>query len=349
MGSSGSKACLKSLHCDKKKKAKREEALKQKRDLEGELCTIKQELAGCMSCCERLQKEKEEARVTFEEARVTCEETLQRLQKEKKAELLQLEERLRAFYSAEWDKTHQAYQEEANKCQALMQQQVEEVRSKQEALRKEQEVCHAQQMEAVTQQYETTLQELQKTHQQNVNALDKTLKDSEASLSRQIEELASENNNLKMKLQAEEEKRRILSENSQKDAHTLYLEQELESLKVVLEIKIEQLHQQDKKLMHMDKLVETNVQLEECLTKLQQENEDYRARVDKHAERSKQLSSEQAVLRQTLQKETNVVKRLSMEKEELVWRLHNYDVTSTLRRISPQSSTTFPTAPLSPR
>lgn len=42
---------------------------------------------------------------------------------------------------------------------------------------------------------------------------------------------------------------------AQKDSHTVYLEQELESLKVVLEIKNNQLHQKEKKLMEMDKLV----------------------------------------------------------------------------------------------
>lgn len=41
----------------------------------------------------------------------------------------------------------------------------------------------------------------------------------------------------------------------QKDSHTLYLEQELESLKVVLDIKNKQLHQQEKKMMELDKLV----------------------------------------------------------------------------------------------
>ncbi|XP_062378869.1 microtubule-associated tumor suppressor 1 isoform X2 [Sardina pilchardus] len=328
--------------------AEREEFLKQKKDLTGELSSIKQELAGSVSCCERLEKEKEEAQLTFEE-------TLQKLREEHQEELVQLEERLRTFYSAEWDKTHQAYQEEADKCRALMQQQVEDVRSKQEALRQEQEALHAQQMETLRQQNEATLQELQKTHEQNMNALDKTLKDSEASLSRQIEELAVENNELKTKLQAEEERRRILSEKSQKDAHTLYLEQELESLKVVLEMKTQQLHQQDKKLMQMDKTVETNAKLEECLIKVQQENEDYRARMDKHQALSRQLSSEQAMLQQTLQKESKVNKRLSMENEELLWKLHNGDLSSP-RRLSPTSpfhsprnSASFPTAPLSPR
>lgn len=41
----------------------------------------------------------------------------------------------------------------------------------------------------------------------------------------------------------------------QRDSHTLYLEQELDSLKVVLDLKTQQLHQQEKKLMELEKLV----------------------------------------------------------------------------------------------
>ena len=41
----------------------------------------------------------------------------------------------------------------------------------------------------------------------------------------------------------------------QKTPQLMYLEQELESLKAVLEIKNEKLHQQDIKLMKMEKLV----------------------------------------------------------------------------------------------
>lgn len=99
----------------------------------------------------------------------------------------------------------------------------------------------------------------------------------------------------------------------QKDSHTLYLEQELESLKVVLDIKNKQLHQQEKKMMELDKLVrpeadgntrwasrqamllrkkrliyfsfqkDKNVMLDESLKKVQQENEDLKARMDRHA------------------------------------------------------------------
>lgn len=115
-------------------------------------------------CYERLHKEKEEVRVSFEES-------LQKLEEQHKEELVQLEDRcgihlcwsdhkldlrshiqmgffpllsdptlmfdcgtkcvilclrLRSFYQTEWDKVHQTYQEEADKCRMLMEQQVRE-------------------------------------------------------------------------------------------------------------------------------------------------------------------------------------------------------------------------------
>lgn len=57
----------------------------------------------------------------------------------------------------------------------------------------------------------------------------------------------------------------VLCLRAQKDSHTLYLEQELESLKVVLEIKNNQLHQKEKKLMEMDKMVSITLSRHEDL------------------------------------------------------------------------------------
>lgn len=332
----------------------REEALRQKKELALELANLRNELSLSAQCCERLRQEKEEERVSLEER-------LRQLGEEQKEERERLEERLRSFYQEEWDKVHQAYQEEADRCRTLVEQQLEELKARQEAQRQEQEESHRTQIESLRKQYETSIQELKSCQQQDLDKLDSTLKETQASLSERISDLTRENEELKEKLRVEEERRRLLSDKTQKDAHTLYLEQELESLKVVLEMRNSQLHQQDKKLMQMDKLMESHVKLEECLNKVQQENEDYRARMDKHAALSRQLSSEQALLQQTLQKESKVNKRLSMENEELLWKLHNGDLASP-RRLSPTSpfpsprnSASFPSAttatatPLSPR
>ncbi|KAF6739406.1 Microtubule-associated tumor suppressor 1-like protein A [Oryzias melastigma] len=329
----------------------REEALKQKTELSAELTKLRGELAASAQTCQRLQREKEEARLGFEES-------LRRQQEQHQEELQQLEDRLRTVYQEEWDKCLQEYQEEADRFRASTEQQVEQLRSRHEAELRSQEECHSQRAESERQQHAASVEGMRSVHQGELQELQSALKETQTSMEDRISALTAETEELNQKLRVEEERRRqILSDKNLKDSHTVYLERELESLKVVLDLKNNQLHQKEKKLMEMEKMVEVNVKLEETLKKVQQENEDYKARMDKHAALSRQLSTEQALLQQTLQKESKVNKRLSMENEELLWKLHNGDLLASPRRLSPTSpygsprnSASFPTAtPLSPR
>ncbi|XP_076877415.1 microtubule-associated tumor suppressor 1 homolog A isoform X3 [Brachyhypopomus gauderio] len=332
--------------------AEHEDAVKRRQELSVELLHLHENLVSSVHACERLEQEKEELRTAFDGV-------LQKVQEQHHSDLLDLEERLKTFYLAEWEKAHQTYQDEADKCKAQMEQQLEELKASHDSMKKDLEASHEEKVESLKEHYEKSLEEIRKSHDQEMQALEITLKDAEATLSNQIEELAAENVFLNEKLKVEEERKRQFAEKYQKDSHTLYLEQELESLKVVLDIKNKQIHQQDKKLMQMDKLLEKNVKLDECLKKVQQENEDLKARMDKHAALSRQLSSEQATLQESLQKETKVNKRLSMENEELLWKLQNGDLSSP-RKISPSSSASvslrsprssgvFSSLPVSPR
>ncbi|XP_033933438.1 microtubule-associated tumor suppressor 1 homolog A isoform X2 [Pseudochaenichthys georgianus] len=232
----------------RKKKRKREEALKQKKSLSLELATLRDELVASAQCCERLQQGREELRVRLEEA-------LQRLQQQHQEQLVQLEDRLRSFYQTEWDKVHQTYQEEADRWRTLMEQQVEELRSRHEAERKDTAESHSQKMESLRGQHETSTQELKRIQHTELENLNTSLKDTETSLSEKVSGLCAEKEALSEKLGAEEERRKqTLTDKNLKNSHTVYLEQELDSLKVVLELKNNQLHQKEKKLMDMDKL-----------------------------------------------------------------------------------------------
>ncbi|XP_047208940.1 microtubule-associated tumor suppressor 1 homolog A isoform X3 [Girardinichthys multiradiatus] len=303
--------------------AERDEATRQCRRLSQELVDLKGELDCSVHLSECLEREKKELHATLHNA-------TQKLQDEHKKELAELEQKLEAVYKAEWDNVHLTYQEEANKYKTLMQQQMEELKANHEAMKLQLESSHAEQLQSVKQQYEMSLEELRKVHTQEMQSFEQTLKDAEAAMS--------------------------------KDSHTLYLEQELESLKVVLDIKNKQLHQQEKKLMGIGKLTEKNVKLDEILIKVKQENEDLKARMERHAALSRQLSTEQTMLQESLQKESKVNKRLSMENEELLWKLHNGDLNSprkvspsptspshSFRLQSPRSSGFFSSPPVSPR
>ncbi|XP_054454031.1 microtubule-associated tumor suppressor 1 homolog A [Anoplopoma fimbria] len=333
--------------------AERDEATRQCRDLSQELDSLQGELVCSVHSSERLEKEKDELRVALQTA-------LQEQQEQHQNDLAKLEQRLQAFYQGELDKVLLTYQEKTDQCKTLMQQQMGELKASHEAMKLELESSHAEQLQSVKQQYEMSLEELSKVHNQDLQSLERTLKETGAALSGQIEELTVENNAMIEKLTAMENRRKQLAEKSQKDSHTLYLEQELESLNVVLDIKNKQLHQQENKMMEINTLTDKNVKLDENLKKVQQENEDLKARMERHYALSRQLSTEQAVLQESLQKESKVNKRLSMEKEELMWKLHNGDLSSP-RKVSPTSpsrsfslqsprcSDVFSSPPVSPR
>ncbi|XP_074678752.1 microtubule-associated tumor suppressor 1 isoform X1 [Strix aluco] len=318
--------------------SEREEALKQRKELSQELVNLRGELVTTSAACEKLERDRNELQVAYEGF-------LQKLNQQHHNDLAELEERLKQFYTAECEKLQSICIEEAEKYKAQLQEQVDNLNITHENFKLELENSHSEKVEELKKEYESSFSELKSAHESERKSLEDSFKEKQELLERKIDELKSENDFLSEKLKLEEQKQTAKEKASLKNPQIMYLEQELESLKAVLEIKNEKLHQQDIKLMKMEKLLENNTILMDKLKKVQQENEELKARMDKHMELSRQLSTEQAVLQESLEKESKVNKRLSMENEELLWKLHNGDLCSP-RKLSPSS----PSVPLqSPR
>ncbi|NXO26753.1 MTUS1 protein, partial [Cisticola juncidis] len=305
-----------------------EEALKQRKELSQELINLRGELVTTSAACEKLERDRNELQVAYEGF-------LQKLNQQHHDDLAELEERLKQFYTAECEKLQSICIEEAEKYKAQLQEQVDNLNTTHESFKLELENRHSEKVEELKKEYESSFSG--NTHESERKLLEDSFKEKQELMEKQIGELKSENNSLSEKLKLEEQKQIAKEKANLKNPQIMYLEQELESLKAVLEIKNEKLHQQDIKLMKMEKLVENNAILMDKLKKIQQENEELKARMDKHMELSRQLSTEQAVLQESLEKESKVNKRLSMENEELLWKLHNGDLCSP-RKLSPSSS-----------
>ncbi|XP_010568350.1 PREDICTED: microtubule-associated tumor suppressor 1 isoform X3 [Haliaeetus leucocephalus] len=318
--------------------SEREEALKQRKELSQELVNLRGELVTTSAACEKLERDRNELQVAYEGF-------LQKLNQQHHNDLAELEERLKQFYTAECEKLQSICIEEAEKYKAQLQEQVDNLNITHENFKLELENSHSEKVEELKKEYESSFSELKSAHESERKSLEDSFKEKQEWLEKKIDELKCENDSLSEKLKLEEQKQIAKEKANLKNPQIMYLEQELESLKAVLEIKNEKLHQQDIKLMKMEKLLETNTILTDKLKKVQQENEELKARMDKHMELSRQLSTEQAVLQESLEKESKVNKRLSMENEELLWKLHNGDLCSP-RKLSPSS----PSVPLqSPR
>ncbi|NXF23962.1 MTUS1 protein, partial [Rhodinocichla rosea] len=311
--------------------SEREEALKQRKALSQELVNLRGELVTTSAACEKLERDRNELQVAYEGY-------LQKLNQKHNDDLAEVEEKLKQFYTAECEKLRSICIEEAEKYKAQLQEQVDNLNTTHESFKLELENRHSEKVEELKKEYESSFSgKYFSTHESERKSLEDSFKEKQELLEKKIDELKSENNSLSEKLKLEEQKQIAKEKANLKNPQIMYLEQELESLKAVLEIKNEKLHQQDIKLMKMEKLVENNTILMDKLKKVQQENEELKARMDKHMELSRQLSTEQAVLQESLEKESKVNKRLSMENEELLWKLHNGDLCSP-RKLSPSSS-----------
>ncbi|NXE24170.1 MTUS1 protein, partial [Ardeotis kori] len=319
--------------------SEREEALKQRKELSQELVNLRGELVTTSAACEKLERDRNELQVAYEGF-------LQKLNQQHHNDLAELEERLKQFYTAECEKLQSICIEEAEKYKAQLQEQVDNLNITHENFKLELENSHSEKVEELKKEYESSFSgKYYSAHESERKSLEDSFKEKQELLEKKIDELKCENDSLSEKLKLEEQKQIAKEKANLKNPQIMYLEQELESLKAVLEIKNEKLHQQDIKLMKMEKLLENNTILMDKLKKVQQENEELKARMDKHMELSRQLSTEQAVLQESLEKESKVNKRLSMENEELLWKLHNGDLCSP-RKLSPSS----PSVPLqSPR
>ncbi|XP_072108740.1 microtubule-associated tumor suppressor 1 homolog isoform X2 [Mobula birostris] len=311
----------------------KEEVGKRHKELSQELLTLHHELETRNSTCLRLEKDREELQKKYEGV-------IEKLSEEHQNELKELEEKLEQLFNAEKIHLEQNFKKDVEILQKELQNEVENITSKHEAHKLELIANHAKSLESLERGYQQSLAELTRSHELEQKTLEENFKERRLLFEEQIAKLNEENDSLKEEIKVKEIAKAQMQKDQKVDPVSLYLEQELESLKAVLEIKNEKIHDQEKKLMQMEKLMEKHVVLDEKLKIVLQENEDLKARMDKHIAVSRQLSTEQVVLQESLQKESKVNKRLSMENEELLWKLQNGDVLSP-KRLSPSSSFSF--------
>ncbi|RLW03062.1 hypothetical protein DV515_00006852 [Chloebia gouldiae] len=182
------------------------------------------------------------------------------------------------------------------------------------------------QLDALRREHTETLQELQGAHEQEKLLLTESHHRSEAALQEKIQELNSQLKSFQERMKRVEEsllrtdyKKHIQEHGSPSP----FWEQELESLHFVIEMKNEQIHGLDKKLLHLETVEERNLLLEEKVKTLQQENEDLQVRTQNHLVVARQLSEELRNARGALEKEAQLLDQARREKEELLYRVLN--------------------------
>ncbi|KAM9604682.1 microtubule-associated tumor suppressor candidate 2 [Trichechus inunguis] len=267
--------------------------------------------------CERLQKEKEELEKRFEDE-------VQRLRWQQQAELQALEERLQLQFEAEVARLQEEHEGQLLRIRCQHEEQVEDITASHEAALLEMENNHT-----------VAIAILQDDHDHKVQGTSVGLCHY---FQDQVDTLTFQSQSLRDRARRFEEALRKNTEEQLEVALAPYqhLEEDMNSLKQVLEMKNQQIHQQEKKIIELERLVEKNIILEEKIQVLQQQNEDLKARIDQNTVVTRQLSEENANLQEYVEKEAQEKKRLSRTNEELLWKLQTGDPTSPVK-LSPTS------------
>ncbi|KAM7399017.1 hypothetical protein PAMP_018311 [Pampus punctatissimus] len=329
---------------------KSESAIVKERELSLELARIRDEVAFSVAHWEQLQQEKEELERHFEAE-------LQGLRAQQQRELGALEERLKAQHTAESKSLQVQQRAELEELRVKQQGQIEEMFANHEASLMEMETAHNDTLATLQEEHARTVKNLKMAHEQQRKSLEEEFEKIRLSLQDQVDTLTFQNRSLRDRAKRFEEALRKSTDEQIVDALAPYkhIEEDLKSLKEVLEMKNQQIHQQDLKITELEKIThisfeefnvvhiflcvfeqaEKNVYLEERVQVLQQQNEDLKERIDKNLAVSRQLSEENANLQVNVEKESNEKKRLSRTNEELLWRLQTGELSP---RMSPSSS-----------
>uniref|UniRef100_A0A3Q3N8J6 Microtubule associated scaffold protein 2 n=1 Tax=Mastacembelus armatus TaxID=205130 RepID=A0A3Q3N8J6_9TELE len=281
------------------------------RKLSLEMQTLREEMVSSSVQWERIQQEKTALEVAFERE-------LQELQLQQEAELAAVEEGLRKCHSAETEHLKAEHRSEMEELRTQQEEQVEELTVNHQAAIQELRDMHNITMATLHEEHA----HLRKAHEQQKILLEEDFEKLRLSLQDQVDTLTFQNQSLRDKAKRfEEALRRSTDDQIEALAPYQHIEEDLKSLKEVVEMKNQQIHQQEKKITDLEKVAQKNVFLEERVQVLQQQNEDLKARIEMNLAISRQLSEENANLQESVEKESTEKKRLSRNNEELLWRL----------------------------
>ncbi|XP_071950599.1 uncharacterized protein [Antedon mediterranea] len=164
-------------------------------------------------------------------------------------------------------------------------------------------------------------------------------------------QLQDDSFNLKFQCERLTQKSKMLEDVLQKDsdeklqaaiAQYKDLPDEVESLKTVLELRNKDIHDLRRQKMELEKELEVIPEQEEKIKKYERRIEELTVIVGKKVDFERQLSSEHRALKESLDKQSTEKKRLSMENEELVWKLQQSECGSPICLTPPTTRMTTP-------
>lgn len=258
------------------------------------------------------------------EIQLRCYETqLEHLKKSNAEEIQELTITLTEAHKEKIEMLVLAHQEELRSLKANHEKEVQDLKSIHVQSMKDAQIRNNSSVDSLREQHNRLIKDLERDF---VNQLQQTMEDHkkvQASLKQQLKELRKHCKDL-------QQEKKQMEGTLQQDTSTKLqwvlaqkstLQKEVDSLRIVLELKTTEMHQLRKENLEMKKELEKLPIAEKKIEILRRRNEDLQALIDEKVRVERQLTSESQQLKEEFEKESKMNSRLSMEKEELQWKL----------------------------
>ncbi|XP_055933146.1 uncharacterized protein LOC129963103 isoform X3 [Argiope bruennichi] len=238
-------------------------------------------------------------------------------------ELNDLSNKLFQVFHGEVTELSAKHQEEMNRLKSDHQLQIENLSSTFDATSQESITKHEAAVAELQQELISQREELQQLHVREIADLEAKHAQSTKTLQEHIEQLQKKCAELKQHSMGMEDAMRKDTDTKLQwvTSRKVDLEKEVESLKAVLEMKNKELHTLRVQNLEMEKQLEELPLAREKIKMLQARAEDLEALMIEKTKLERKLSTENQQIRDTYERESKVNKRLSMENEELLWRI----------------------------
>lgn len=238
-------------------------------------------------------------------------------------ELNDLSNKLFEVYQSEVAELNAKHREEINCLKSDHQKQIEHLTATFDSSSTEAKAHHENLVAKLEQELVNQREELQMFHEREIKDLEEKHTESTKLLQEHIEQLQKKCAELKQHSQSMEDAMRKDTDSKLQwvSAAKLDLEKEVESLKTVLEMKNKELHLLRVQNLEMEKQLEELPLAREKIKMLLARAEDLEALMVEKTKLERKLSTENQHIKDTYEKEAKVNRRLSMENEELQWRL----------------------------
>nr|XP_006814588.1 PREDICTED: probable GPI-anchored adhesin-like protein PGA55-like [Saccoglossus kowalevskii] len=320
-----------------------------------EVESLNQELTKRNVILEKLEEQVEQLKCETEQQKSEMEDKLRTLEEKLNAEhateIESIKEELEKRYEEEKQTLNEMQEVALQKAMSDYSQNLQNIKAQHREELSEMRKFNTETLKEKDEKYTKDNSILITQHQDEIEEITKEyttkIKNITTDCEKQLFPLKDEVETLTFQLENYKEKVKMLEEALQKDsdkkvqvaiAQFKDLPAEVESLKCVIELKNKEIHDQRKTTNTMKKRLERIPEMEEEIKRLKAQTESLMATVDTKSAYERQLSSEHVVLREHIEKESQMNKRLSMENEELYWKLQNSDTSSPILGMTPSST-----------